>query len=176
MRLGRLTTLVAWAAAAAPGQPDALPLTQRHWFEARTAYFHIYSCGPTQEVARLAARLEQFRDAYSTAGRGASGRFAADRRHGLSRPRRDAAVPAALPGQARQPDGVLQPRQRPEPHCACPVRPRRRFAQDHLSRIHPPAAAAQPALLADVAHRGHGRDLCHLRGARRLSRPHRQPD
>ncbi|MGO8929341.1 MAG: DUF1570 domain-containing protein [Limisphaerales bacterium] len=63
--LGAVATLVVWAAAAAPGQPDALPLTQRHWFEARTAYFHLYSCGPTQEVARLAARLEQFRDAYS---------------------------------------------------------------------------------------------------------------
>jgi tetratricopeptide (TPR) repeat protein len=63
--LGAVATLVVWAAAAAPSQPDALALTQRHWFEARTAYFHLYSCGPTQEVARLAARLEQFRDAYS---------------------------------------------------------------------------------------------------------------
>ena len=63
--LGALTALLAWAAAAAPGQPDVHPLVQRHWFEARTAYFHIYSCGPAEEVARLAARLEQFRDAYS---------------------------------------------------------------------------------------------------------------
>ena len=29
------------------------------------AYFHIYSCGPTQEVARVAMRLEQFREAYA---------------------------------------------------------------------------------------------------------------
>jgi tetratricopeptide (TPR) repeat protein len=63
--LGFSTTLLALAAAAAAGQADTNALTQRHWFEARTAYFHIYSCGPTQEVARLAARLEQFRDAYS---------------------------------------------------------------------------------------------------------------
>jgi tetratricopeptide (TPR) repeat protein len=63
--LGAVMTLLAWTAAAALGQPDALPLTQRPWFEARTAYFHIYSCGPTQEVARLAMRLEQFRNAYS---------------------------------------------------------------------------------------------------------------
>ena len=63
--LGISTTLLALAAAAAPGQPGANALTQRHWFEARTAYFQIYSCGPTQEVARLAVRLEQFRDAYS---------------------------------------------------------------------------------------------------------------
>jgi tetratricopeptide (TPR) repeat protein len=63
--LGAFTALLAWAASAAPGPTDALSLTGRPWFEARTAYFHIYSCGPTQEVARLAARLEQFRDAYS---------------------------------------------------------------------------------------------------------------
>jgi tetratricopeptide (TPR) repeat protein len=29
------------------------------------AHFNIYSCGPTQEVARVGGRLEQFRDAYS---------------------------------------------------------------------------------------------------------------
>jgi len=63
--LGISAALLALAAAAAPGQPGTDALTQRHWFEARTAYFHIYSCGPTQEVARLAVRLEQFRDAYS---------------------------------------------------------------------------------------------------------------
>jgi Flp pilus assembly protein TadD len=62
---GAVTTLVAWAAAAAAGQVDVDSLAHRHWFEARTAYFHLYSCGPTQEVARLAARLEQFREAYS---------------------------------------------------------------------------------------------------------------
>jgi tetratricopeptide (TPR) repeat protein len=41
------------------------PLAQRRWYESRTFHFHIYSCGPAQEVARLAARLEQFLDAYS---------------------------------------------------------------------------------------------------------------
>src|ERR1019366_5765805 len=60
-----ITLLLAWAAAAAPGQPGPLPLTQRHWFEGRTAHFNIYSCGSTQEVARGAGRLEQFREAYS---------------------------------------------------------------------------------------------------------------
>jgi tetratricopeptide (TPR) repeat protein len=63
--LGALTALLALAASAAPGRPGASALAQRHWFEARTACFHIYSCGPTQEVARLAVRLEQFREAYS---------------------------------------------------------------------------------------------------------------
>ena len=44
---------------------EPLPLTQEHWFEARTAHFNIYSCGPTQQVARVGGRLEQFREAYS---------------------------------------------------------------------------------------------------------------
>src|SRR5215216_3822636 len=48
-----------------PAVEDPDGLLQRRWFEARTAHFHLYSCGPTQEVARLAARLEQFREAYS---------------------------------------------------------------------------------------------------------------
>src|SRR5205807_8186690 len=35
-----------------------------HWFEARSIHFNAYSCGATQDVARLISRLEQFRDAY----------------------------------------------------------------------------------------------------------------
>jgi tetratricopeptide (TPR) repeat protein len=62
LALGVLAAIAAVAASAAPGQND---LVQRPWFEARTACFHIYSCGPTQEVARLAMRLEQFREAYA---------------------------------------------------------------------------------------------------------------
>jgi tetratricopeptide (TPR) repeat protein len=62
--LGISTTLLGLAAAAL-GQAGNNALAQRHWFEARTAHFQIYSCGPTQEVARLGVRLEQFRDAYS---------------------------------------------------------------------------------------------------------------
>src|SRR6266496_1339107 len=46
-------------------QSSSQALAQRRWFEARTAHFHTYSCGATQEVAKLTARLEQFRDAYS---------------------------------------------------------------------------------------------------------------
>lgn len=45
---------------------DLSSLIGRHWFEAQTRHFHTYSCGPTQEVAKLAARLEQFRTAYET--------------------------------------------------------------------------------------------------------------
>ena len=50
-------------AASAPAETSGL--LQQRWFEARTAHFNIYSCGPTQEVARVAGRLEQFREAYS---------------------------------------------------------------------------------------------------------------
>ena len=60
-----LTALLALAASTAAGQPAGHSLIHQRWFEARTAHFHLYSCGPTQEVARLAARLEQFREAYS---------------------------------------------------------------------------------------------------------------
>jgi len=41
-------------------------LLRRPWFEARTPHFSMYSCAPTQEVARVGARLEQFREAYSS--------------------------------------------------------------------------------------------------------------
>src|ERR1039458_996349 len=63
--LGTITLSLVWAAAEAAGQPGPLPLQQGHWFEARTAHFNIYSCRSTQEVARVAGRLEQFREAYS---------------------------------------------------------------------------------------------------------------
>lgn len=43
---------------------DSLGLLSKPWFEARTPHFQTYSCGPTQAVAKLAARLEQFRVAY----------------------------------------------------------------------------------------------------------------
>jgi Flp pilus assembly protein TadD len=44
---------------------ESKSLSQRPWFESRTLHFHTYSCGPSQEVAKLAARLEQFQEAYS---------------------------------------------------------------------------------------------------------------
>ena len=63
--LGAFSVWLALAASAAPGQPAADSLTVRPWFETRTVNFHLYSCGSTKEVARLADRLEQFREAYS---------------------------------------------------------------------------------------------------------------
>jgi tetratricopeptide (TPR) repeat protein len=58
--LGAVIWFVAFSARA-----ETAAIVQQHWFEARTAHFNIYSCGPTQEVARVGGRLEQFRDAYS---------------------------------------------------------------------------------------------------------------
>ncbi len=60
-----LWTLPSHAATPTVDPLPANPLLRRQWFEARTANFQIYSCGPTQAVARLAVRLEQFRDAYA---------------------------------------------------------------------------------------------------------------
>ncbi len=42
-----------------------VPLVQRQWFETRTAHFNIYSCGPSQEVNKVAGQLEEFCEAYS---------------------------------------------------------------------------------------------------------------
>src|SRR5438876_733456 len=60
-----LKILLAVAPVAARGQDELPPLLRERWFEARTAHFNLYSCGNTQQVAKLAARLEQFRQAYS---------------------------------------------------------------------------------------------------------------
>src|ERR1700720_1374490 len=63
--LGICAAVLAGASAcAADEEPDTGALLQRHWFEARTAHLDVYSCGSTQAVARVAGRLEQFRQAY----------------------------------------------------------------------------------------------------------------
>jgi len=51
-----------WGACA---QPIDVSLVQRRWLETRTAHFNIYSCGAPQGVFKLAAKLEQFCEAYS---------------------------------------------------------------------------------------------------------------
>lgn len=60
-----LIALLAFSMSAVLGHADIDPIIQKHWSEARTAHFNIYSCGATQEVFKLAARLEQFREAYA---------------------------------------------------------------------------------------------------------------
>ncbi|HEY4414240.1 MAG TPA: tetratricopeptide repeat protein [Verrucomicrobiae bacterium] len=44
---------------------DDVPLVKRHWFEARSAHFNIYSCGEPARVFRVAGELEQFCATYS---------------------------------------------------------------------------------------------------------------
>lgn len=62
---GWVMTLLIWTCCLWSSQgEDPFSLIGRHWFAARTPHFQTYSCGPTQEVAKLTARLEQFRVAY----------------------------------------------------------------------------------------------------------------
>src|SRR4051794_19527035 len=63
--VGGLPVLLLLTVSTAFGDTDVKALMQRNWFETRTTSFNIYSCASTQEVSRLAARLEQFREAYS---------------------------------------------------------------------------------------------------------------
>jgi tetratricopeptide (TPR) repeat protein len=68
MRLIRLwfsAALVLLATQTCHCQRDVDPLAQQQWIETRTAHFNIYSPGNSPEVGRLAARLEQFCQAYS---------------------------------------------------------------------------------------------------------------
>ena len=53
------------AIGAAPAQSNTVPLAQQRWFETRTEHFNLYSCGAIQDVRKLAARLEQFCEAYT---------------------------------------------------------------------------------------------------------------
>jgi tetratricopeptide (TPR) repeat protein len=46
-------------------QSNTVAMVQRQWFETRTAHFNVYSCGAPREVYKLAARLEQFCEAYT---------------------------------------------------------------------------------------------------------------
>jgi tetratricopeptide (TPR) repeat protein len=75
-RIARLTlwlaTMTAVASIAAELDPVGVKLLAQPWFELRSAHFNTFSCGPQPEAAKVAARLEQFREAYaSLAGAGA---------------------------------------------------------------------------------------------------------
>ncbi len=63
--LRTLIALLAFGLSTVLGHTDIDPIIQERWSETRTAHFNIYSCGETQEVFKLAARLEQFREAYA---------------------------------------------------------------------------------------------------------------
>jgi tetratricopeptide (TPR) repeat protein len=47
------------------GQSGGIPIVQKKWSETSSAHFNIYSYGAPVEVNKLAARLEQFCEAYS---------------------------------------------------------------------------------------------------------------
>jgi len=47
------------------GESGDVPLVQKKWSETSSAHFNIYSCGSPLEINKLAARLEQFCEAYS---------------------------------------------------------------------------------------------------------------
>ena len=61
-----LSLIVVPAIVAAPATERTLPLLDKRWSETRTAHFNVFSCGPSQEVYRLATRLEQFRETYTS--------------------------------------------------------------------------------------------------------------
>jgi Flp pilus assembly protein TadD len=63
--LGALSLMMALVACSTAGEPGGNTLVHARWFEAHTAHFRIFSCGSTQAVASLGARLEQFHDAYA---------------------------------------------------------------------------------------------------------------
>lgn len=52
------------AGASARAQEQENGIIHQPWEEIQTTHFHVYSCGPRQAVAQVAARLEQFRAAY----------------------------------------------------------------------------------------------------------------
>src|ERR1041385_2375843 len=62
----QISVFLLFCALSAPAESDPHPLLKRVWFEAHTPHFTMFSCASTQEVARAGARLEQFREAYSS--------------------------------------------------------------------------------------------------------------
>ncbi|MFZ0828867.1 MAG: hypothetical protein WAO02_15730 [Verrucomicrobiia bacterium] len=56
---------MAWGICVDAAQSANVAMVQRQWFETRTAHFNVYSCGAPQDVYKLAARLEQFCEAFS---------------------------------------------------------------------------------------------------------------
>ena len=60
-----LILFLTWGVCQAPAQSNNGSLVQRQWLETRTAHFNVYSCGAPQDVYKLAARLEQFCEAFS---------------------------------------------------------------------------------------------------------------
>ena len=101
-----------WGVCTTPAQSNNVAMVQRQWFETRTAHFNVYSCGTPQDVYKLAARLEQFCEAFSLLA-GAQA-VASPPIVVMAFPDHESMKPF-LPlyqGKARQPGGFLPTRQR----------------------------------------------------------------
>ena len=61
-----MLTLLAGTLAVCGTESQPIPLLQKSWYELRTPNLRVYSCAPTQDVAKLTMRLEQFRQTYAT--------------------------------------------------------------------------------------------------------------
>ncbi len=59
VRVALCLALVGALADRCAAQTPDFSLADKHWYETRTAHFHIYSCGNPQSVFKLAGRLEQ---------------------------------------------------------------------------------------------------------------------
>ncbi len=64
-RLWPLVALCRFGICTSFSQPTDFALAQKQWFETRTAHFNIYGYNALRGVNKLAARLEQFCEAYS---------------------------------------------------------------------------------------------------------------
>jgi tetratricopeptide (TPR) repeat protein len=58
--------LLAGTLAAYGTESQPMVLLQKPWYELRSPYLRVFSCAPTQDVAKLTMRLEQFRQTYAT--------------------------------------------------------------------------------------------------------------
>ena len=65
MRFWGMLVVLGLGICGAAGQQTVEPLARRVWFETRTEHFTVCSCGVPRDVYRVAARLEQFSEAYT---------------------------------------------------------------------------------------------------------------
>src|SRR4249920_2632001 len=66
LRVLTFLTLVAGTLASGGTELPPVAVLEKPWYELRTPYLRVFSCAPTQDVAKLSMRLEQFRQTYAT--------------------------------------------------------------------------------------------------------------
>jgi tetratricopeptide (TPR) repeat protein len=59
-------SLLAGTLAVRGTESQPIALLGKPWYELRSPYLRVFSCAPTQDVAKLTMRLEQFRQTYAT--------------------------------------------------------------------------------------------------------------